>query len=106
MLDKLVDNAIEFTGVGDRIDVAVVESSGAVLISVTNPGPPLPDDMRDELFDSMVSVRKGDADKHLGLGLYVARIIAKGHGGRIHAENVEGGVRFTVTLPLRSAEQH
>jgi dedicated sortase system histidine kinase len=102
MLDKLVDNAIEFTGPGDTIDVALARQPDKIVISVTNPGPPLPDDMRGELFDSMVSVRTGEADKHLGLGLYVARIIAEGHDGKIDANNVEGGVRFTVTLPQRS----
>ena len=104
MLDKLVDNAVEFTGPGDRIDVSVDSSASSASISITNPGTPLPDDMRGELFDSMVSVRTDDADKHLGLGLFIARIIAEGHGGNIAAENVEGGVRFTVSLPLRSAD--
>ena len=47
----------------------------------------------------MVSVRSGDSDEHLGLGLYVAKLIAEGHGGEIHASNVERGVAFSVTLP-------
>ena len=55
--------------------------------------------MRSQLFDSMVSVRSGKNSKHLGLGLYVAKLIAEGHGGRIAANNVDGGVRFTVTVP-------
>ncbi len=48
----------------------------------------------------MVSVRGGD-DRHLGLGLYIAKLIAEGHGGRIDAANVEGGVEFRVSLPVR-----
>ena len=55
--------------------------------------------MRGQLFDSMVSVRSGGNSHHLGLGLYVAKLIAEGHGGRISADNIEGGVRFTVTVP-------
>jgi signal transduction histidine kinase len=47
----------------------------------------------------MVSVRGGGDSQHLGLGLYVAKLIAEGHGGRISADNIEGGVRFTVTVP-------
>ena len=47
----------------------------------------------------MVSMRPGKDDKHLGLGLYVARLIAEGHGGKIDAENIEGGVAVFVTLP-------
>ena len=44
-------------------------------------------------------VRPGKDDKHLGLGLYVARLIAEGHGGRIEAANTDNGVRISVTLP-------
>jgi len=49
----------------------------------------------------MVSMRSGENTRHLGLGLYVARLIATGHGGRIEAENVDGGVAFRVTLPTK-----
>jgi signal transduction histidine kinase len=55
--------------------------------------------MRSQLFDSMVSMRGGESSRHLGLGLYVARLIAEGHGGHISADNVEGGVCFTVAIP-------
>jgi K+-sensing histidine kinase KdpD len=51
------------------------------------------------MFDSMVSMRPGKDDKHLGLGLYVARLIAEGHGGRIEAGNTDNGVKISVTLP-------
>ena len=101
MLDKLVDNAVDFTSPGDTIDVAVSLDNDNVVIAVTNPGPPLPEAMREELFGSMVSVRKDRTDEHLGLGLYIARLIAEGHDGGIDAENVDNGVRFTVTLPSR-----
>jgi signal transduction histidine kinase len=51
------------------------------------------------MFDSMVSMRPHKDNKHLGLGLYIAKLIAEGHGGRIEADNIEGGVRFSVLLP-------
>ncbi len=57
--------------------------------------------MRTQLFDSMVSVREGGDDKHLGLGLYVAKLIAEGHGGTIAASNDTDGVTFTVSLPKK-----
>ncbi len=47
----------------------------------------------------MVSVRPDKGNEHLGLGLYVARLIAEGHGGKIRAENTEDGVAIIVTLP-------
>jgi len=98
MLDKLVDNAVDFSSDEDTITIGLSEKQGAFLFSVTNPGSPLPEQMRSQLFDSMVSIRSG-SDKHLGLGLYVAKLIAEGHGGRIDARNTHGGVAVSVTLP-------
>jgi K+-sensing histidine kinase KdpD len=54
--------------------------------------------MRSQLFDSMVSVRPRD-DRHLGLGLYVAKLLGEGHGGTITAANTDAGAAFTVVLP-------
>ena len=98
MLDKLVDNAVDFSSDEDTITIGLLDKQGAFLFSVTNPGSPLPEQMRSQLFDSMVSIRSG-SDKHLGLGLYVAKLIAEGHGGRIDARNTDGGVAVSVTLP-------
>ena len=99
MLDKLVDNAVGFSADGDTIDIGLRRSDEALTISVANPGPALPERMRGQLFDSMVSVRGGKDSRHLGIGLYIAKLIAEGHGGRISAENIDGGVEFTITLP-------
>ncbi len=104
MLDKLVDNAADFSAEGDQITVGLALRHGGLVLSVHNPGPPLPERMRSQLFDSMVSVREDSSDRHLGLGLYVAKLIAEGHGGRITAENADGGVRFSVILPLADAK--
>lgn len=99
MLDKLVDNAVDFSGPGDTIHIGLGGSDDELSLTVMNPGPPLPEEMRTQLFDSMVSMRAGENSRHLGLGLYVAKLIAEGHGGRISADNVDGGVVFAVRLP-------
>ncbi|MEJ2297534.1 MAG: ATP-binding protein [Woeseiaceae bacterium] len=99
MLDKLVDNAVDFSADGDTIRIGLEPGADSLRVSVTNPGPPLPERMRSQLFDSMVSVRTGKDSRHLGLGLYIAKLIAEGHGGTITADNVDGGVAFTVAFP-------
>ena len=99
MLDKLVDNAVGFSAAGDKIRITLDSADDAHVVAIENPGPPLPEKMRTQMFDSMVSMRSGENTKHLGLGLYVARLIAAGHGGRIEADNVAGGVVFKVILP-------
>jgi signal transduction histidine kinase len=104
MLDKLADNAVDFSAPGDVIDVSTDIDGNDVILRIHNPGPPLPGNMQTQLFNSMVSVRKGDSGKHLGLGLYIARLIAEGHNGSISAENIAAGVTFTVRLPIAVTE--
>ncbi len=99
MLDKLVDNAVGFSASGDTIKLGLTEQDGDFLLTVMNPGPSLPENMRAQLFDSMVSMRGNEGSRHLGLGLYVAKLIAEGHGGSIAADNVPDGVVFEVRLP-------
>ena len=99
MLDKLIDNAVDFSATDDEIKVLLDSDADSVALSIANPGPPLPDNMRTQLFHSMVSVRRGDGKRHLGLGLYVARLIAEGHNGSISADNENGGAVFTVRFP-------
>jgi dedicated sortase system histidine kinase len=99
MLDKLVNNAVEFTQDGDTIRVTLDRQGGELVMCVGNPGPALPERMRARLFDSMVSLRPKGQQQHLGLGLYIAKLIAEGHGGSIEAQNTDDGVVFSVRLP-------
>jgi two-component system sensor histidine kinase ChvG len=99
LLDKLADNAVDFSSDGDTITISLVTERDAIVVSVANPGPPLPEKMRGQLFDSMISVRSGGDQQHLGLGLHIARLIAEGHGGSISAQNTADGARFDVRLP-------
>jgi two-component system, OmpR family, sensor histidine kinase ChvG len=103
LLDKLAANAIEFA-VGAPIEIRVERHGNAVHLVVANEGPSLPEGMHDRLFESMVSVRAGgDAGvPHLGLGLYIVRVIAQFHGGTVRAANRPdvSGVMITVVLPM------
>ena len=103
MLDKLADNAVEFSAPSDQISIALQSEAKQILITVSNPGPPLPEKMRTQMFDSLVSVRDRNGDKHLGLGLFIARLIAEGHHGSISADNTDGGVEFCIKLPVSNA---
>lgn len=104
MLDKLVGNAVDFGLPGRPIRIAVRPVDRAVRLSVANDGPLLPENAAARLFTAMVSMRPGagEGGLHLGLGLYVARLIAEFHGGHIRAANrADGsGVEIVVTLPL------
>lgn len=101
MLDKLVTNALEFRTSGPVV-VRVERQWDEASIAVSDTGPRLPAGMRTRLFDSMVSVRSQGGGTHLGLGLFVARLIARYHGGSIEAaDRSDGdGVTIAVRLPL------
>lgn len=100
LLDKLVDNAADFSPAGSRIALRVVPRGRWLSLQVDNTGPQLPDGLQERLFDSMVSSRNGgQRGAHLGLGLHIARLIARHHGGSIRALNRPGGVRFQVDFP-------
>lgn len=97
LLDKLLENAVDFTPEGGRIRVGVAPQPGGWRLSVVNEGPALPDDGAGRLFESMVSGRQGrDRGVHLGLGLYIARLIAEFHRGGIVARNLPDGVEFVA----------
>ena len=103
MLDKLVSNAISFTKPGAPITVALRTWDDKVLLNVSNEGPLLPAEMQNALFDSMVSVRqKKGNEPHLGLGLYIVRLIVEFHNGHVSAKNRSDvdGVEFQISLPL------
>ena len=104
MLDKLVANAVDFATGEEPVELTLMREVGTVVLRVSNRGPLLPDGMEERLFDSLVTVRKSapGAEPHLGLGLYIVRLIAEFHGGRARAMNRPdgSGVIFEVRLRL------
>ncbi|MFZ5559131.1 MAG: proteobacterial dedicated sortase system histidine kinase [Pseudomonadota bacterium] len=108
LLDKLAGNAADFAAAGTPITVRLDRDGGTAVLRVLNEGPRLPADMEGRLFESMVSVRGGadSNEPHLGLGLYIVRLIAEFHGGTAALANREDvdGVVATVRLPLAADE--
>ena len=109
LLDKLIDNAVDFSPVGSTIVVRLRADGGAeparAVIDVENEGPPLPPDAGPRLFESLWQRRQehGGAP-HFGLGLYIVKLIATQHGGSVEARNRSaGGVRFSVALLRHSS---
>jgi signal transduction histidine kinase len=102
-LDKLLANARDFAAAEGAVVIGLVATQGHARLFVENRGSTLPDGGGERLFESMVSVREQhDDEPHLGLGLYVVRLVAEFHGGRPFAENLPGGggVRIGLRLPL------
>jgi signal transduction histidine kinase len=110
MLDKLIDNAVDFSPEQACITLRLVADADQLRIEVDNPGPPLSNPAVAEpshsyLFESLWQSRSGaDSRPHFGLGLYIVRLIAEFHGGSAEADNLPGGggARFRIVLPRLS----
>lgn len=104
LLDKLIDNAVDFSPIDSTITVGLTTDMTTLTLFVTNQGPTIPAEMFENVFDSMVSVRANTVDNrlHFGMGLYVVRVIAEHHGGSVSAANLlnGNGVTIRVNLPL------
>ncbi len=102
LLDKVISNAVEFSKPNTDIIVNLTEKNKWVHLSIHNSGPQLPDELAEHIFDSMVSVRSQAQQQqpHLGLGLYIARLICGFHNGNINAKNENNGVTVKISLPL------
>jgi two-component system sensor histidine kinase ChvG len=103
LLDKLVENAVDFCPQGGSITVRLEREQANYLVQVANDGPLIPEALMGRLFESLFEQRRGKDDKpHFGLGLYIVRLIAEFHGGTAVAANQEdgSGVVFTIALPL------
>lgn len=105
MLDKIIDNAVDFHRADSPIRVQLDIFGDQLQLTVANRGPMLPTAVEKSVFDSMVSHRGQHNRLHFGLGLYVVRIIAEYHGGFVRAMNLAdgSGVAVMVQLPLAQA---
>lgn len=108
LLDKLIANAVDFSPVDSTIHLQLQRDHEQACLEIRNTGHALPDEIRDSLFDSMVTRREAGQDQahHLGMGLYVVRLIAEHAGGRVQAENAgePEGVIIRVWLPEWSGD--
>lgn len=109
LLDKVIGNAVEFSQ-DNIITVELIVSNNMVELLISNNGILLPEQLSENLFDSMVSMRDKSPKScnqqeapHLGLGLYISRLICQFHFGKIRAYNHQkpDGVTVHISLPVK-----
>ena len=101
---NLLDNSVRHTPAGTAIDVAVERRDGHAVLEVTDDGPGIPEELREQVFSRFVR-GNGPADvvgmPGTGLGLAIVKAVAESHGGTVEAgASAAGGARFTVRIPL------
>ena len=97
VLRNLIDNAVAEIQPTGRIDVRLQRVNGYVQALVTDDGPGVPDDQRQRIFERFVRLDPGKPGH--GLGLAIARRIARQHHGDLTCDPVSHGGSFTLTLP-------
>ena len=97
-LRNLVNNAIEASSQGGRVEVATSVEGAEALVRVSDQGGGIPDDMLDRLFEPFATSGKRGGT---GLGLTIVKKVMDDHGGGVAVETAAGeGTCFTLRLPL------
>ena len=109
VLINLVDNAIKYTAPGSHIQIATRWEDGCAVFSVSDDGPGIPDEEKDNVFRMFYTGGNPIADsrRSLGLGLSLCKSIITAHGGEIRVlDNRPQGAVFTFTIPAGEVELH
>ncbi|MGY8637812.1 DUF3369 domain-containing protein [Bradyrhizobium sp. 14AA] len=102
-IDNLISNAIKYSPIGGRIDVAVSHESGDTIVRVSDEGAGLSPEDLGRLFGRFqrLSAKPTAGESSTGLGLSIVKRIIDMHGGEVTADS-DGpgkGSTFTITLP-------
>ncbi|HDZ45657.1 hypothetical protein LCGC14_0097720 [marine sediment metagenome] len=108
---NVLDNAQRFSPPGGELLIKAsttpLEGQSALIISITDQGPGIPSELREQVFDMFYSGGDGDRSAHgSGLGLAICRGMIGAHGGSIKADIGEKGhgTSIIITLPLLGVE--
>jgi len=97
IIANLLTNACKFSPAGADIEISVAADGDGSALAVSDQGPGIPTEWREAIFE-----RFGRPDPNApgsGLGLYVARGLARAHGGDLYAADHPAGACFVLRLP-------
>lgn len=94
---NLIDNAIDFSPVGETVDVFVAFVEGKLVIQVKDAGPGIPEEFLPKLFERF-SRHDRNARKGTGLGLSISKKIIELHKGELALVKYKGGATFEIRL--------
>ncbi len=103
IVTNLVSNALKFTPEGGKVTVSVVLDEATAILRVTDTGPGIDEDQQKRIFDRFYQVEGSERRRHggAGIGLALARELARLHGGELRVESTVGqGATFILTLPV------
>lgn len=100
-IHNLARNAVQAMPQGGRLTLAVAVSGDQLVLTCSDTGMGVPEEVRDRLFEAFATAGKADGT---GLGLAIVKRIVDEHGGTVSCQSQPGqGTTFTIALPLRTA---
>ncbi|MEO7276104.1 MAG: HAMP domain-containing sensor histidine kinase, partial [Vicinamibacterales bacterium] len=100
LLSNLLANALTHGDARVPVSVRGGIEDGVVEVSVSNGGTAIPPERLDRLFEPFVRASERQTRQGLGLGLYIADQIARGHHGTLEVESTSAATRFTFRMPI------
>ena len=107
VLINLINNAIKNTPVGSQIVIRSEQIDGETVVTVSDDGPGIPDDVKQHIFEMFYTGQNTvvDGRRGLGLGLALCKSIVEAHHGRIRlVDNDPHGCRFIISLPMKEVQ--
>lgn len=102
---NLLKNACEHTPPDGEITVRMERTASAFFCTVSDNGGGVQPQELPRLFDRFYRAQSRES-QGAGIGLAIVQEIIRRHHGSIHAENIPGGLRMNVTIPLLDAQLH
>ena len=96
---NLIENAIRHTPTGTRIEIGVVSTKAATMLTVTDDGPGIPADQRKLALRRFGRLNISRHDVGHGLGLALIDAIVRLHRGTLSLEDAGPGLRVVLSLP-------
>jgi two-component system, OmpR family, heavy metal sensor histidine kinase CusS len=102
-VSNLLANALRYTPRGDTVTLTAHETSEGMIVTVANPGTPIPPEHLGRLFDRFYRVdeSRSDSSASTGLGLAIVRTIMELHGGNATVESDAAATQFHLHFPRR-----
>lgn len=103
VLRNLLDNAIQYTPSGGRVEVSAAVDDGFAVITVSDTGIGIPQSDQPRIFERFYRVDAARSREvgGTGLGLSIAKHVVEAHGGKIWVESIVGnGSTFHFSVPL------
>ena len=104
LVSNIIENSYRYTDAGGEIQLALSKQEHAIVLTIDDSAPGVPDNALPKLFERLYRVDKSRSRAHggSGLGLSICQNIVQMHGGQIQAQHSPlGGLQIAISLPLK-----